>query len=214
LLISLKDGSNSAIKRVLRMLGDMTRDDPDIQFIAGPGLTTIELADLVVKGQIKSLVLALVVIFFLLSMIFRSMKAGVLSVVPLSVAVLLLFGLMGLFGISLDIATALLSSIMIGVGVDYTIHFLWRFKHERSAGKTHADAIRTTLTTTGRGIAFNALSVMIGFLALTFSSFAPLRFFGALVTLSISTCLLSALLLVPALVLLFKPGFLESKASI
>jgi hydrophobe/amphiphile efflux-3 (HAE3) family protein len=214
LLISLEDGSNSAGKRVLKILEDMTREDPNFEFIAGPGLTTFELADLVVKGQIRSLLLALVVIFLLLSLIFRSMKAGVLSVVPLSVAVLLLFGLMGVFGISLDIATALLSSIMIGVGVDYTIHFLWRFRQERTAGLTHADAIRTTLMTTGRGIIFNALSVMIGFLALTFSSFAPLRFFGALVTLSISTCLLSALLLVPALVLLIKPRFLESEASV
>ena len=84
-------------------------------------------------------------------------------------------------GIKLDIATALISSVMIGVGIDYTIHFLWRFKEERSRGIDHKEAAYITLTTTGRGIIINALSVIVGFLALTLSNFEPLKFFGAFV---------------------------------
>jgi hydrophobe/amphiphile efflux-3 (HAE3) family protein len=211
LLVTLNDGSNKEGKRLLKKIEDLTKDDPDVKFIAGSCLTKIALADMVVKGQVKSLILAMVVVFVLLSIIFRSGRAGFLSALPLSVAILVLFGLMGFFGIALDIATALLSSIMIGVGIDYTIHFLWRFKEERARGIEHKEAAYITLTTTGRGIVFNAISVIIGFLALTLSNFAPLRFFGALVVISISTCLISALILIPSIVILAKPKFLEKK---
>lgn len=209
ILASLKDGSNSTGKRILEKLHKMTEKDPNVSLITGPVFTKIELADLVVDGQVKSLIFALFVVFVLLSVIFKSIKAGVLSSLPLATAILILFGLMGYFNISLDIATALLSSIVIGVGIDYTIHFLWRFKKERKSGESHKKAAHITLTTTGRGIIFNAISVVIGFLALTLSNFAPLRFFGALVVISITTCLLSALILIPSLIILIKPKFLD-----
>lgn len=111
----------------------------------------------------------------------------------------------------MNIVTALLSSIMIGVGIDYTIHFLWRYKEERRSGLDAVSAAKKTLTTTGRGITFNAFSVMIGFVALFFSAFLPVRFFGFLVVVSIFACLIGALVLVPALVLVWKPRFLEGK---
>jgi uncharacterized protein len=209
LLISLTDGGNNEGKRLLKKMREMTKDDPNVSFIAGSSLTKIELADMVIKGQIKSLILAMVVIFILITIIFKSQRAGLLSVIPLSLAILVLFGMMGFFGITLDIATALISSIMIGVGIDYTIHFLWRFKKERLKGADHGEAAYISLTTAGRGIIINAFSVIVGFLALTLSNFAPLRFFGGLVVISITTCLISALVLVPAIVILVKPKFLE-----
>lgn len=213
-MISLKDGSNSAIKHLLKTIDALTKNDPNVQFTAGAGLNEIELADMVIRGQIKSLVFAMVVIFIILSFVFRSPKAGLLSSLPLSIAILVLFGLMGLLGIAIDIATALTSSIMIGVGVDYTIHFLWHFKEERAKGFSHKEAVLNTLTTSGRSIVINALSVIIGFLPLVLSSFTPLKFFGALVVISITTCLVSALLLVPAIVILTKPQFLEKNNTI
>jgi len=209
ILISLKDGSNSANKRVLQKLNALTRDDPNVQFSAGAGLTEIELADMVVRGQIMSLIFAMAVVFIILSFVFRSPKAGLLSGLPLTIAIVVLFGLMGIFGIAVDIATALLSSIMIGVGVDYTIHFLWRFKRERTKGHDHKEAVRITLKTSGRGIIINALSVIVGFMPLILSNFTPLKFFGALIVISITTCLISSLFLVPAIVILTKPRFLE-----
>jgi len=213
LLISMKEGSNTAKKELLKQLDILTKDDANVQFVAGAGLTEIELADIVVSGQLKSLMFAMAVIFLLLSVVFRSPKAGLLSSLPLSIAILLLFGLMGLFGIAIDIATALLSSIMIGVGVDYTIHLLWRFKEERRLGQSHAEAMKTTIQTSGRGIVINAISVIVGFLPLILSGFTPLKFFGALIVISIAACLVCSLLLVPAIVMLFKPKFLETSNS-
>ncbi len=212
ILISVKDGSNRAGKDLVNHLKELTADDPDVMFITGDGLTKIELADMVIKGQIRSLAFAMVVVFLLLYFIFRSHRAGLISTIPLSVAIVVLFGLMGILGISLDIATALLSSIMIGVGIDYTIHFLWRFKVERAKGLTHMDAVQETLCTAGRGIFYNAFSVIVGFLALGISNFAPMRYFSALIVISIATCLISALLVVPSIVILVKPKFLEPKS--
>ena len=145
--------------------------------------------------------------------IFRSASAGLISAIPLAGSILMLFGLMGFLNIPLDIATALLSSVMVGVGVDYTIHFLWRYQKEIKDGRNKNDAIRITLTSTGRGIAFNALSVIIGFSILLLSSFAPIKFFGFLIIISIFGCLVGAMLIVPALILVLKPKFLEQNTN-
>jgi predicted RND superfamily exporter protein len=138
---------------------------------------------------------------------FWSLSAGAWSMVPLAVAVPALFGLMGSFGIELNVVTAMLSSIMIGVGVDYTVHFLWRFREERCEGHDAEQAAYRALTSVGRGIVFNALAVVIGFSVLAFSNFLPVRFFGFLVVVSISACMLAAMALMPALVVWLDPPF-------
>jgi len=124
-----------------------------------------------------------------------------------------LFGLMGTFGIELNVVTAMLSSIMIGVGVDYTVHFLWRFREERQAGHGAEEAAYRALTSVGRGIVFNALAVIVGFSVLAFSNFLPVRFFGFLVVVSISACLLAAMALMPALVVWLDPRFARAAAK-
>lgn len=209
ILVSMKDGSNQTGKRVLKALSEITEGDAQLVCIAGPGLSKIQIADMVIQGQVSSLIWALLIIFILLSIIFKSIPAGAKASLPLLLSTLFLFGLMGFLGISLDIATTLLSSIMIGVGVDYTIHFLWRYKDEYAKLGEKKLAIYKTLQTTGRGIVFNAFSVIVGFSVLVFSSFAPLRFFGVLVVVSIFSCLISALLLIPALIMQSKVQFLE-----
>ncbi|HEC43674.1 MAG TPA: RND family transporter [Bacteroides sp.] len=210
-MVRINDGSNVALKSVLADIETLAGDDENTTRIGGYGLVAADLADLVVNGQVLSLVIALIVVFLLLSLLFRSFSAGLIGSVPLSMAMIILFGWMGYMGIKLDIATALLSSIMIGVGVDYTIHFLWRYRSERVGGLEPVKAIMKTLTTTGRGITFNALSVIFGFSALPFSVFSPIRYFGFLVMVSIITCLIGALVIIPALVLIFKPAFLEKE---
>ena len=209
IVIRINDGSNSTLNNVIARINELTAGDHTVKHIGGYGLVVSEMARLVVRGQVISLIIAIFIVIVLMAAMFRSLSAGVISAVPLAFALVLLFGIMGYFGVHLDIATALLSSIMIGVGVDYTIHFLWRYRDEKGKGLSGTEAVARTLTTTGRGIAFNALSVIIGFSVLPFSSFMPIRFFGYLVIISILTCLVGALVVVPAMVLLFKPKFLE-----
>jgi hydrophobe/amphiphile efflux-3 (HAE3) family protein len=208
-MVRINDGSNIALKSVLAEIRQLTDQDIHQTRIGGYGLIAADLADLVVRGQVISLIIALLVVIALLSILFRSFSAGLIAALPLAFSMVILFGWMGYLGIKLDIATALLSSIMIGVGVDYTIHFLWRYKSEREKGLITTDAILKTLATTGRGISFNALSVILGFCALPFSVFLPIRVFGFLVMVSIFSCLVGALIIIPALVLIFRPSFLE-----
>ena len=179
--------------------------------IGGFGTVFADLVDAVVTGQVSSLLLSMVVVAVQDALVFVSIEAGLWSMIPLLVAVPMLFGLMGFSGIELNVVTAMLSSIMIGVGVDYTIHFLWRYREVRRSGETQEKAIRETLATVGRGVVFNALSVMAGFSVLFLSNFLPVRFFGFLVVVSIAGCLLAALFLMPPLVLLFRPRFAEPK---
>ena len=209
MMIRINDANNEIVSGIIETLEQFQSEDPSITAIGGNGYIRSELANIVLTGTYRSLGIALLVIFILLSAIFRSLSAGLLGIIPLTMSVLLLFGLMGLTGIKLDVATALLSSVMIGVGVDYTIHFLWRYKEERKLDRLPKEAVLTTLNTTGRGIIFNALSVIVGFLVLIISSFTPIRFFGILVVVSIFSCLAGALLVLPALVLRFRFSFLE-----
>lgn len=195
---------NSAVKKILALI----KGDPDIQYVGGFGLIFADFARLIINGQFFSLGLSIVVVSLCVMVLFRSVVSGFFCAIPLGLSMLVLFGLMGIFSIELNFATALLSSIMIGVGIDYTIHFLWRYREERIVSDAMT-AVHTTFTTTCRGIVFNALSVIIGFSVMLFSNFQPITFFGFLVVVSIISCLAGGIVLVPALCLTLKPKFIE-----
>ena len=182
---------------------------PQFHRLAGFGVIFNDLVDAVIRGQLSSLGLSLLLVVIIVAVLFRSLVGGLMAGGTLALAMAILFGMMGLLNFDLNMPTAMLSSIMIGVGVDYTIHFLWRFRQERRDGQPYEEAVQRTLTTSGRGIIINALSVVVGFAVMFISSFLPVRTFGFLVVVSISACLLGAMVLMPALVLLFKPKFLE-----
>jgi len=195
-------------KKTESAIQQLASDIPYCTLIAGQSQIEKELADAVITGQISSLLFALIAIILLLWLIFRSLRAGLMGSIPLVVSLVCTFGLMGWFGLQLDIATSLLSSIAIGLGVDYTIHLFWRMNHELLHGKSWNDAITYTLRTTGRGIAINAFSVMVGFAVLLFSGLTILKAFGFLIIFSLLLCLLCALILIPALLKLGQPTFL------
>jgi predicted RND superfamily exporter protein len=205
----LNTTSTPKLHALVRNVNAMVGDDEDVDFVGGFGVVLAEMSHSVVNGQVISLAVAVVLIGLLLMILFRSIVAGLMATIPLGVSIVTLFGLMGILSIELNVAVAMLSSIMIGVGVDYTIHFLWRYREERRQGLGEIESVRKTLTTTGRGIMFNAFSVVIGFVVLIVSGFMPVRFFGFLVVISILSCLIGALVLVPSLCLVVRPQFLE-----
>ncbi|OCL27285.1 patched family protein [Orenia metallireducens] len=211
-LINARIPSNSTnqVREVVKYIKDYINKDSDSPFVIIGGFADLlsQLVNSVVQGQTTSLILSLTVIALIVIGIFRSFFAGLLSIIPLGIAMVSLFGLMGYFNIELNMVTALLSSIMIGVGIDYTIHFLWHYREEKR-NKNSTEAVRTTLLTVGKAIIFNALSVVFGFIVLMLSNFLPIRFFGFLIVVSISTCLIGALVVLPTICILFKPKFLE-----
>jgi predicted RND superfamily exporter protein len=199
------------INEVLSKITELTQADKLNPVIGGFSLIEKELSDSIVNGQIYSLIVAFITILLLLGFIFKSVKAGIAGCLPLFFAVFCTFGLMGWLGIELNIATALLSSISIGLGVDFTIHIFWRIKWELAQGNNYKTAIVNSLQTIGRGILINAFSVMLGFAVLFLSAFALLKSFAFLIIISLFLCLVSALTLIPALCYLTKPRFLERK---
>jgi predicted RND superfamily exporter protein len=207
----INTSSSNEISEVVSFTKNYLEKHPDSPFttVGGHAVFITDLVDAIVIGQILSLSASLLVITLLVTLLFRSYVAGLMAFLTLGLAMVMLFGLMGYLGINLDYATAMLSAIMIGVGVDYTIHYLWRYRRERMSGKDPEAAVVSTLTTAGRGIVFNALSVVIGFMVLFISAFLPIMFIAFLVMVSISACLIGALVLLPAITLIFRPRFLE-----
>jgi len=168
------------------------------------------LLDLIVRGQIISLILSLFLVYVIGAAVFRSMVGGLYVSLPIVMAVAFVFGLMGYFKIELNVATAMLSSILVGVGVDYIIHFLWHYRTHLRKVQDPWEAVELTLFSSGRGIIVNALSVVIGFSVLLASNFLPIFFFGFLLTISISSCLVAAVVILPVAVTTFRPAFLTA----
>jgi hypothetical protein len=208
ILIRLSEPENYIIKSVKARISELKVNIPAEVSIGGYAIIMSDFAESIIKGQISSLLFAVITVLLLLTVIFRSFKGGLIGSIPLVASILVLFGFMGYSGIALDAATALLSSIMIGVGVDFTIQYIWCFNLQIRAGLSYPEATSAAMRTIGRSIIINALSVMAGFGALMFSGFTSIRFFGYLVLISIGSCLIGALVIIPAFLMKYKPGFL------
>ena len=193
-------------------LREMMKEDPDMRRIGGYSLIDMKLSESAVDGQYSSLIAAFLAILLLLTFIFRSSIAGLLGCLPLFFAVFCILGIMGWTRIELSIVTALLSSVSIGLGVDFTIHVFWRMMNELKAGEDCRTAVKNMLRATGRGISINAFSVMIGFSVLLLSAFPLIRSFAILIILSLFLCLICALWLIPAICMILHPRFLEPKS--
>jgi predicted RND superfamily exporter protein len=213
ILIRLSDPTNKVINNVKSIIRESEVTFPATLATGGYAIIMSDFAESIIKGQVNSLLFAVIAVFLLLSVIFRSVKGGVIGTIPLASSILIVFGFMGFTGIALDAATALLSSIMIGVGVDFTIQYMWCFNSELRNGLDHEAATEKTVMTIGRSIIINAFSVMAGFSALMFSGFTSIRFFGYLVFISIGACLIGAILVIPAFLLQFRPRFIEKDIS-
>ncbi|MDP7608577.1 MAG: MMPL family transporter, partial [Candidatus Marinimicrobia bacterium] len=148
-----------------------------------------DFTNLVVQSSINSIILSIVIILFIAWIFFRHWKFGLLSVIPLTSAVILNFGLMGWFGVDLSHFTALLTSIIIGVGVDFAIHYISEFIHYSKNGISTDEISRQVVDDVGYPILLDVFSNM-GFGALIASSLIPLVLMGGLMVFAmISTSL-------------------------
>ncbi|RKX82631.1 MAG: RND family transporter [Spirochaetes bacterium] len=178
---------------------------------AGNAIVQHDLTNLIVNGAIRSFLISLLAVLIILSIYYKSFVAGLFSIIPIGLTILINFGVMGFFGIRMDIATAMVGSIAVGIGIDYTIHFLSAYKYERSKTNNLTVVSHNTLLTTGKAIIFNAASVGAGFAVLIFSSLMPLMYLGILITLTMVVSSLSALTIIPFMLKLFKPKFILTK---
>jgi len=210
--VQLRSTNTLAIERIEEDIHRYVDDYfPEGYSVSIAGYADMESAvtQLIVRSQILSLLSAFLVVFLIVAFANRSAVAGIYGIIPLSFAVLINFGLMGILGIDLDIATAMIASIAIGIGVDYTIHFLSRYKIEWNKGHSADEVTRRTVMTTGRAIVFNAVAVAAGFAVLLFSNFNPLRYVGVLVAIIMATSSIAAMTILPVLLNIFQPKFLK-----
>jgi len=184
--------------------------DTSIVTFSQTGMPAIyqHLDDSIARSQIQSLIIAIILIFICLTILLRSFVGGLIGLVPIGFTLLVVFGFMGFSGIPLDIATVLVGSISIGIGIDYSIHFVSRFREEFKKDKTELEALDKTLETTGKAILINVITVMMGFLVLILANVIPLRRFGILIAITMIGSGAGAITLLPAIILLTKAGFI------
>jgi len=154
----------------------------------------------VVRVQLRSLTLALLVVFGVMAVMFLSAKVGFLAVVPNAVAVLVFFGAMGWFGVPLNLGTSVIAAIALGVAVDSTIHYMARLNESLKGDGGAADASVRALRSVGPSIVLTTIALVVGFLTFMFSSFVPIQQFGFLAALTMVAAMAANLGLLPALV--------------
>lgn len=186
------------------------KTDTSIIIFTQTGMPSIyqRLDDSIMRSQIQSLFIAIILVLICLFFLLRSFTGGLIGLVPIGFTLLVVFGFMGFTGIPLDIATVLVGSISIGIGIDYSIHFVNRFKNEFQKDETELAALDKTLETTGKAILINVITVTMGFLVLILAALIPLRRFGILIAITMIGSGFGAITLLPAIILLTKASFI------
>jgi predicted RND superfamily exporter protein len=163
----------------------------------------------IVRSQLSSLALAVILATILIMLQFRSILAGLLGMVPMCLTLLINFGVMGAFHIHLEPGTVLIASMVVGVGIDYTIHFMSRTRLELVRQGKPASALDVSLKTAGRAILINAVTVMGGQLVFLAGDMQPLQIFGVLLAVAMVVSAVSAVTVLPALLMVVQPKFLR-----
>jgi predicted RND superfamily exporter protein len=177
----------------------------------GNGVINLKMIRYLVLGQIYSLAVSYGVVLLVLIIMFRSFVYAWIGVIPLIITITFNFALMVLCGIPLNMGTALIASVCIGIGVDYSIHFINRYRIESGRTDDLATTVHVTMETSGRAILLNAVAIAGGFSVLLFSSFMPVVYLGLLIPLIMVTNALAALLIIPAFLnVLYRVPHLQS----
>jgi len=187
----------------------------DLDRLINPKVATTKLSNLMVlynnmlqslfDSQIKTLGFVLVAIFIMFIFLFRSLYLAVIAIGVNIVPISLIFGFMGWFGIPLDIMTITIAAIAIGIGVDDTIHYIHRFEHEYEKRKDYVEAVKASANSIGHAMEYTSVTIMLGFSILVLSNLIPTIYFGLLTMLVMGAALLANIILLPKVLMVFKP---------
>jgi predicted RND superfamily exporter protein len=182
--------------------------------VTGIGALWYKLIDYIVESQIMGFSLAFIVISLMMCLLFRSVKVGLLSMIPNLTPVILILGFMGWAGIPLDYVKLLIGCIAIGIAVDDTIHLVTRFRHEFARTGDYETALYESMTHVGKALVITSIALVFGFLVLTFSVMASMVMFAILVASTIVVALAADFFLLPSLFLILKPFATEEGAEL
>ena len=206
----LKTDSTAYIEQIIADLRPVVAAQfpPDYKISIGGGMAQgAALNEVMVKGKLSNIGLIALSIFVISSLVLRSALAGLFVLIPLTLAVLANFGVMGLTGIRLDIGTAAVSAMAVGVGADYAIYLIYRLREEMARVGDPARALRTTLATAGKAVTFVALAVGCGYSVLMLGGLGMHQRLGFLVAVAMLVSCLAAIALLPTLLFIARPRF-------
>jgi hydrophobe/amphiphile efflux-3 (HAE3) family protein len=192
--------SSAAMADAIHRIERYARDSFPPEFRVQPTGTAVLLdrtADDLSSGQLQSVVTALAVVLGVLSIQFLSLRFGLVAMVPNLIPIVAFFGILGWCGISLSLATAMIASISLGIGVDEAVHLLAEFNHHVRKHADQKQAVLAAMRTVGPPVIYNTAALVLGFLVLYWSNFIPLRQFGWLSALNVLVSLVADLVLLP-----------------
>ena len=175
--------------------------------LTGSIATLMVVTDDIAKSQFDGFSLALGLISLIMIVTLGSVRAGVMGMIPNAIPAFLAFGLMGLFVIPLDTDTLLIAPVILGIAVDDTIHFMTHYRIELIKTKDIGLALKSAIREVGQAVMFTTMIIGLGFAVLSFSEYLGLAKVGFFGSLAIFFALLCDLLLIPAMIILFKPTF-------
>jgi predicted RND superfamily exporter protein len=186
----------TVIEEIERRGGDLL---PDCRVLAtGTFVLLNRTSDQIAGEQVQSLTIALITIYIMLSILFRSLRVGLTAIVPNLIPVLFFFGFMGWRGIPLNLTTSLVASVVLGLAVDNSVQFIVRFCRVQTETETLRDAIIQSMRLSGRPIIYANVALAAAFAIFALSNFKPIGIFGLLSAVTIIGCLVEDLVLLPA----------------
>ncbi|WP_018936898.1 RND family transporter [Thioalkalivibrio sp. ALJ24] len=202
LLLNLNVTGAAELNALMADLREHLRAEPpaDLKWdIAGMGRLFADQERLLIQGQLHSLLVVVALLSVLMLLMWRSVPVAALSIIPNVAPVAMIFAMMGVLGIWLDMATAMIASVAIGIAVDDTIHILHDYLRRRRAGSPVTWALARTFRRTGRAVTATTLVLVGQFLLLTLSDFHPTAAFGWLTAFGLVVALVFDLLVLPAM---------------
>ncbi len=213
-LVNNPDGADSLLVQFRALTGDQERTAAMLEDINGlwfggedeftatsGGIISLEIVEVITEGQTEAIVTTIAAALVILTIFFWVTQGqpalGFIAVGPIVLVLIWVLGTMALLGIPYNVVTALITALSIGIGVDYTIHVIHRYKEEfAQLGDPEAAASRT-LATTGSALIGSALTTALGFGVLVFSPLTPFQQFGVVTAITIAYALVAAVLVVP-----------------
>ena len=196
---------NDLIKQIDFDLKNKLKLSKDEFKLAGVLILFNNLLQSLFKSQILTLGLVIVGIFAMFMILFRNIKLSLIGVVPNFIAAFFILGIIGLLGIPLDMMTITIAAITIGIAVDNSIHYIYRFKEEFEKNKDYNKTLKLCHSTVGVAILNTSITIVFGFSILVFSKFIPTIYFGVFTGIAMLLAMISVLTLLPSLILINKP---------
>ena len=196
---------NELIKKINNDLKNEFGLNKDQYRLAGVMILFNNLLQSLFKSQILTLGLVMIGIFAMFIILFRNIKLSLIGVVPNFIAAFFILGIIGMLEIPLDMMTITIAAITIGIAVDNSIHYIYRFKEEFNKINDYSETIKTCHSTVGVAILNTSITIVFGFSILVLSKFIPTIYFGIFTGLAMLFAMISVLTLLPSLLLVFKP---------